>query len=326
METFLEQSRTFMRAITESFHLINTSRAGVELLSSQVARIVNAGADDRVIEALFPMPNGTTGQNLRAHTLRPQAEKDRDLAEMWLFVVFARYESWAESLELEYGISNAKRGCQFPYLANGSPGFVEVFSVLTPDALMLDLYQTSVHVDRYWLPSDSDVRAALLLYRYFKEVRNSLVHSDGRAHQRLADASNDAQGALKNLQASTTLRPAAVPVLSLGDPIVIDLPLVRDTIALLQRLVFTIDARILLSTIGLDEFLRRWRHAYGPQPVKVNAKKLERPAWFDANVSHALAMPAPVVLGNPNGATWPAASRRALVDYGVPNWLIRRLL
>uniref|UniRef100_UPI001C0EAE9E hypothetical protein n=1 Tax=Francisella tularensis TaxID=263 RepID=UPI001C0EAE9E len=72
----------------------------------------------------------------------------------------------------------------------------------------------------------------------------------------------------------------SVPTLALGDPIPTDLNTVRDVVDLLRRLVFTVDARILLSTIGLNEFLKRWRSKYGEQPVKVLSGKLERPSWF----------------------------------------------
>lgn len=207
MDTFLEQSRTFMFAVTETFHLINTSRAGVELLSAQVERVVQAGATDQIIEALFPTPEGTSGQNLRAHTLRHQTAKDRDLAEMWLFVVFARYESWAESLELEYNITNAKR---------------------------------EIH-----------------------------------------------------------------------------LALVRDVIALLHRLVFTIDSQVLLSPQGKEALLNRWRTVHGSEPVKVSYNKLQRPKWFDAMISRDLAMPSPPSLDGIGGPVWPLASRQAFVDFAT---------
>lgn len=326
VDSMLDGSRTFMSAITKTFHLVNTARAGLALLDAQVGRVVAAGADDRVIEALYSMPDGATGQNLRAHALQQQQTKDRALAEMWLMVVFARYESWAESLEIDHGISNAKRGCQFPLQTSGGPGNLQVFSVLTPDSLMRDIYEASVVADHLWLRSDGDAQAALEVYRYYKEVRNSLVHSDGRANAMLASASSAAQAALGTLRQNTTLRTGSVPVLAVGDPIEIDLDLVRDVIALLRRLVFTIDAKILLSTIGLDEFIGRWRARYGNQPLNAYARKLERAPWFQAAVSHALSVPAPVVVGSTTGATWPAASRRALVDYGTSNWLLRKLI
>lgn len=326
VDTFLEQSRTFMRAITESYHLINTTRAGLDLLAEQVKRVVDAGAHDRVIEALYAMPDGATGQNLRAHALRSQEEKDRDLAEMWLMTVFARYESWAESLAVEYNISNSKRGCQFPDPANsGTPGYVEVFSVLQHSQLMEDIYGDTIRADRFWIPSDANAQLALRIYRYYKEIRNSLVHSDGKANQQLADASSTAKQALSALQLKQPLRSESVTVLTVGDLIQIDLKLVRDVINVLHRLVFTIDARILTSTIGRDEFLNRWRERHGAQPVNVLSAKLTRPAWFAREVSENLQMPFPIDAGN-NVKKWPESSREALVTYGTSNWMIRRLM
>ncbi|MCC4907753.1 hypothetical protein [Microbacterium sp. cx-59] len=324
MDTFLDESQTFMRAITDSFHLVNTSRAGLELLSGQVSRVVTAGADDRVIEALFPMPDGTTGQNLRAHTLRDQAAKDRDLAEMWLFVAFARYETWAESLEVEYGIAGASRASQFAYAHQGAPGYGDVFPTMSIDRTMDAIYSQAVSADNLYLSSTPIVEAALQLFRFYKEVRNSFVHSNARANVRLATASVNAQAALVTLQGATTLRTGAVPILTVGDPVSVSLALVRDVIALLRRLVFTIDAHLLLSPIGVAEFERRWIQKYGSNPVNVSLSKLKRPAWFNAHVSHALAMPSPPLSGRTDGAVWPPASREAFVDFATPRWMIRR--
>lgn len=314
-----------MSAITESFHLINTNRAGLELLSGQVKRVVQAGADDRIIEALFPMPDGTTGQNLRAHTLRDQAAKDRDLAEMWLFVVFARYEAWGECLETEYGITGAGRASQFAHASGGGPGYIGTFTGLAVDPVMGDIYSQGVNADSLFFSSTLIVEAALQLYRYYKEVRNSLVHSNARANARLATASVNAQTALTTLQGASTLRTGPVPVLSVGDPVLVDLALVRDVVALLRRLVFTIDAQVLLSPTGLAVLETRWKNVHGDQPVRVPLNKLKRGAWFSAFVSHALAMPAPPVPGRTDGAVWPVASREAFVDFATQHWKIRRI-
>lgn len=322
MDTFLEQSRTFMRAITGSFDLINTARAGLDLLAEQVKRVVEAGAHDGVIEALYAMPDGATGQNLRAHALRTQSERERGLAEMWLMTVFARYETWAESLADEYNIVGSKRGCQFPVQTGGGLGYIEVFSVLQPSQLMEDIYGDSIRADRFWIPSNSDVQHLLRIYRYYKEIRNSLVHSDGKVNEHLAAASADANQSLAGLQLNQALRPGSVSILAVDDPIVIDLRLVRDVIDLLHRLVFTIDARILTSTIGFDELVKRWNKKYGTTPVDVLPRKLTRANWFSSRVSVNLKMPQPILFGN-KAKIWPEASRESFLAYAVSNGLVR---
>lgn len=325
MDTFLDESQAFMRAITESFHLINTSRAGLELLSGQVERVVNAGADDRVIEALFPMPDGTTGQNLRAHTLRAQAAKDRELAEMWLFVVVARYETWGDLVESEHGVAGAARASQFADAHGSAPGYGNVFPTLGVDPDMAGMYSQAVGADSLFFSTTSITKSALHVFRYYKEVRNSLAHSDARANQRLATASVNAQPALIALKSASSFRSNPIPVLAVGDPVVVDFALVRDVVALLRRLVFTSDAHVLLSPIGRVEFEKRWRAVHGPKPVNVSFNKLKRSAWYNAFVSHALAMPSPPVIGQKDGAVWPQSAREAFVDFATPSWLIRRI-
>jgi hypothetical protein len=325
VDTFLDESQTFMRAITESFHLINTSRAGLELLTGQVDRVVKAGADDRVIEALFPMPDGTTGQNLRAHTLRAQSAKDRELAEMWLFAVVARYETWGELIESEHGLVGATRASQFADAQGNAPGYGEIFGTLGTDPDMAGMYSQAVGANNLFLSTTSIAKSALQVFRYYKEVRNSLAHSDARANQRLATASGTAQSALNSLKLTSSFRSNPVPVLAVGDPVLVDFAVVRDVVALLRRLVFTIDARVLLSPVGRVEFENRWKAVHGQQPVKVSFNKLKRSAWYSAFISHALAMPSPPAIGQKPGAVWPQTAREAFVDFAVPGWLIRRI-
>ncbi|MCH8563662.1 hypothetical protein LTI14_10615 [Nesterenkonia sp. YGD6] len=309
-----------MQAITDSFDLINTARAGFNLLADQVNPLVAAGANDRVIEALYSMPDGATGQNLRSYATRTAEERERDLARMWLTTVISHYESWAASLEVDYGIANSARGAQFPSVGHGS-GYTEVFSQLTPSSVMHEIYESSVLVHRHWIPSDPDVQSALKLYRYYKEIRNSLVHSDGHADERISAASKSAAQEVVSLQERTSIRSTSVMVLEVGDPINITMTLVKDLIDILQRLVSTIDSQILLSTVGLAELTNRWRQHHGSSPLKVSEKKSQRPGWFTKNISEDLKMPQP--LGTtPQESTWSQSSREAAIDYCTRNNLV----
>jgi hypothetical protein len=196
---------------------------------------------------------------------------------------------------------------------------------MASDPVMGAIYSQAVAADNLFFSSTAVVDAALQVYRFYKEVRNSLVHSNARANERLEAASVAAQPAIATLQSASTFRTGAVPVLGLGDPVSVDLPLVRDVVALLRRLVFTIDSHVMLSPIGLTEFERRWQVRHGADPVRVSLSKLKRPAWYNAFISHALSMPSPPVIGRMDGAVWPPASRDAFVDFATPRWMIRRI-
>ena len=242
--------------------------------------------------------------------------------------VFARYESWAESLEVEYLIKDAKRGCQFPTTTSTGPGFNKVFDQLTQDPLMTAIYDESVRNDGLWL-SDAEVPAALKLYRYYKEVRNSLVHSDGLANRQLANTSKDAQQAIITFTAGGRHRTGPIPVLAEQDPIAINFLTVRYTAALLRALVFTIDARIMVSTIGKKELLGRWKSVYGDAPMHVKPAKLHKELWFHAKVSTALSIPVPIDSDGPvpkgGRRKWPEASRDAFSQFAVANDMILRI-
>lgn len=323
MEAALSQSRAFLNAITNSFHSINMARTGSEVLAGQVKRVVDAGLDDRVLEALFDLPLGVSGQNLRAFTQRDVEARTNDLAEMWFFFVFSRYESWAMSIEDDFGIAGASRGCQFPSGRGARGGYIEAFGSLTSNSLMNSLYNDTVRRDDRRLSSQSEIDAALTIYRYYKEIRNGLIHADGTASERLSIDSNLAAAALHEIPNNTKFRPIS-PVAE-GEMIKIDLQLIRDSISLLFKLVFTIDSNILMSDLGASEFHRRWNRVHGGA-VMARYDTLKRSPWFNAKVSHDLSMPYPVDPESQTGRTWPSSAREVLVEYGVRNGLIRRVV
>ena len=73
-------SSGFQTGITESFHLINTVRTSTSILTTEVRKVVRAGADDRVLEALYPLPTGASGQNLRAFSNQTSTQHEYSLA------------------------------------------------------------------------------------------------------------------------------------------------------------------------------------------------------------------------------------------------------
>lgn len=316
MEAFLKQSRVFQDGITNSFHLVNTARAGIELLSASIQKIVDAGLDDRVIAALYPTPEGTTGQNLRAMTLRSEEAKEADLAAMWLFAVFARYESWAESLEPDLAIPDAKKACQFIDV------YDQVFRALPPAGELHRIYAFSISNDRFYLGGHGGVRDALRVYRYYKEIRNSLIHATGEAEPRLVAAANAARTAAEALRVSVGWRGAPIPAVQVGDAVEVSFAIVRDVIALLQRLVFSIDSTVLESALGAAEIERRWKSQYGEERLVVQERKLGRAPWYSEYVSRRLGVPRPVQVGDRHGRTWGETERNEFTNFAVSRDLL----
>jgi hypothetical protein len=102
------------------------------------------------------------------------------------------------------------------------------------------------------------VEEMLVIYRYFKECRNSLMHVGGRASQQAVDAST-AIGGVGGL-------PFPLPrnsPLVLDQPVVLDLYGVVGFSDVLRRLVLTLDAELTSTTVAERMLVDRWRKECG---------------------------------------------------------------
>ncbi len=310
-----EESQFFLRSITQSFHLVNTARAAIIHLGDSVQKIIDAGLDDRVIGALYPTPEGTTGQNLRVLTSRDFDDTEKELAHMWLAATFAHYESWAQGVEARTGIHGFEKAVQFP------KEYASRLCSLPRSKHLSAAYAGHVIRDKLCLGSRQRITHALSLYRYYKEIRNCTMHSGGLASSRLQDAATEAVIPHSSLVARAGWRGQPISLISEGEQVSVDLPLVRDAIALLQRLVFSIDGMLMISTHGEDEVDRRWTSEYGTSPVRV--ERAPSAPWLADRVGKRLDMPNPVDPASRGGTLWPRVQREEYVQFLEARGLLR---
>lgn len=304
-------SSGFQAGVTDSFHLINTIRTSTTILTAEVRKVVRAGATDRVLEALYPLPTAASGQNLRAFSSQTSAAHDHSIATLWLFTVIGLYEVWAAELP----IANSEANCQFP-----TRGY-NALSTKAGVGAALDTLQTSASFTTIYgaaLASDPRMIArarlddALAVYRLFKECRNSLAHSGGLANDRVDQWGADVQARAADLLADAHGAVLPAPRFAVGDRVVIDFEQMRAFVALVLRIAFTIDAAILTSTTGEAEFSRRWAEKFGRDIMRVNRKALSRGRWIGIRLAEA-ALPLP-----------PAEAEQAdLIAYLISNKMIR---
>ena len=273
-------------AVTDSFHLINTVRVATEHLTRDVQKVIDAGADDKVLEALYAMPTFATGQNLRAFATRTSEQHARELASLWLFTVIGHYEVWADELP----VPNSGDGCQFPTLGSSAystqrPGFGDVFAPLAESPLMTAAFGSSLTTDvRSLGPRIDD---ALALYRLYKECRNSLAHSGGKASDRVERWSSEAASRASDLHVDGYGIRVQLPSFTRGQAVELGIEQVRCLVSLLFRIAQTVDGSILLSTYGESDFIERWQRVHGIQPIQVQHQKLKRPLWLTSRCQEA---------------------------------------
>ncbi|MCS3820169.1 hypothetical protein [Chromobacterium alkanivorans] len=126
----------------------------------------------------------------------------------------------------------------------------------------------------------SSINSHLIAYRYFKECRNSLIHSDGLATQEVIDWHTKL--ILEQTPPSTPFRHAfALPAQTLEEPIILNQ---RDCILLataVRRLICTLDAALSVAAASEGLLEQRIRKIIGNKPKwnslpKDPAKKQER--------------------------------------------------
>jgi hypothetical protein len=286
-------SSGFQTGITESFHLINTVRTSTSILTAEVRKVVRAEATDRVLEALYPLPPGASGQNLRAFSNQTSTHHDHSLAALWLFTVIGLYEVWAAELP----IAGSEANCQFPsrgYNAiSTKAGVGAVLSALQPSPSFTTVYGATVATDSRMI-DHARLDDALAVYRLFKECRNSLAHAGGVASDRLEQWSIDVRARGADLLVDAQGARVQAPQFAKGDVASIGFDQMRAFVFLLLRVAFTIDAAVLISTIGETEFLLRWTDKYGKDAIRVSRKKLNRGSWVNARLAD-IAVPTPPI-------------------------------
>lgn len=288
MRLFL--SADFHDGVTDSFHLINTVRVSTGLLTENVRKVVNAGADDSVLEALYEMPVGASGQNLRAFAAQTSQDHEFSIAALWLFTVVGRYEVWADGLP----IANGGRGCQFPSqghsAASPGVGYAEAFAGLTSFPMLQNAYGASAAADARHLGGRVD--DALMIYRLYKECRNSLAHAGGRASELVERWGVEVSAGAQDLHVDGSGLHLPLPPFRQGDTVKLTFAHLRCLVSVLLRIVFTVDSTLLMSYPGHLEFVTRWQTAYGNTPVKVVRRKLRGTNWIRAQLQ-SISIPVP---------------------------------
>jgi hypothetical protein len=252
--------------------------------------MVKAGANDHVLQALYEMPPGATGQNLRVFSMQTDDEHEHALAALWLFTIIGDYEVWADGLP----VNGASRGCQFPSKGHTSlskgPGYREVFSPLKPSPQMTQVYSATLTADPHHLGNRTD--DALMIYRLYKECRNSLAHSGGRAGAVVSDWGQEVRTRAQQLHVGQSGSLEPVPSFAKDDPVKLTFTQVRCLVSVLLRIVFTIDSYILMSGDGEKETIARWRRANGTSGVTVAKAKLNSNQWL-ADKLREIGVPVP---------------------------------
>src|SRR5882672_947369 len=190
---YLESSDAALESITRLYDFLWPTAASLWNLRWQVngyATVRGGTVTDDELQARFVVGSGIYGANLHRACLQSTwTDQQERLAEVLLVNLVAIHECWLDATLAELRVKGnvAKRildGLAFP-TALGNGGVVRgigpaLLTIGTPPSEVFehDIYPVAAMRPRV---HTTHLEQMMLVYRYFKELRNCLMHAGGRA-------------------------------------------------------------------------------------------------------------------------------------------------
>ncbi|WP_326683093.1 hypothetical protein OHB31_35630 [Streptomyces microflavus] len=262
---FFSASKEFGAEITRLLDFVHPATVALWNLRWQVQGFVAAtgNATDDDLSERFGSGSGFPARNLKKSCIEtPWAEQTEQFAQIVAANVIALYESWAEEVFSETINMNPKhkKWVQFP--SRGVNGrrhegirdtLAEIRSAgISPEmrSAFFPVYSASkwngvAHLDEM-----------TVLYRYHKEIRNSFMHSGGRASDLAETAWSNVSG-LTRADVGGRRNPILTQVTE-GQRISYSMEQASDLAAVIIRLIHSIDAELSSSMYAEQYFLESW--------------------------------------------------------------------
>jgi len=235
----------------------------------------------------FVLGSGVRGVNVkRTFTEQSWDGHREELARITLVNTIALYEGWLAALSQSFPGGKWANALQFP--SKGVQGRKERG---VRDALADMTKATSSAMQAGFTPVLRAQRAyrlkelddLLLIYRYFKELRNALVHNGGVATQQLVDAHAQMSGVTAKSAGLKKMPEHTPPVLGQVTPI--SLYGLIGFGAVVFHMVQTIDAELSQTKVAEREFLQRFKAKYRVRELtKAQPKRSERVRSLSKNI------------------------------------------
>jgi hypothetical protein len=300
LKLFFPASKAVAARLTDLFDFAWPTAVAIWNLRWQVTGLIGVvpQISYEELQGRFVAGSGIRGANLRrACTELSWEDQQQQFARFLMFEFCAIYESWCEEMAPLIGLNDMKKknNLQFPssFDSSGRPsrGIRKVLSSLPkPNSpFLIDSFSEILESNSKY--SVKYLEELFLCYRYFKEIRNSLIHNGGTLSADLIDAENKFRS-LTPIQIGMKEVPAAVP--SIGQA---KRPLVLRGVVgfgeVVLRIVCSLDAEIAKSESAENYFKARWRIIHGKTPLQVSATDANRRASHIRKLVAKLDLPKP---------------------------------
>jgi hypothetical protein len=264
VKPFFPPSRQFAQGLSMLFDFVHPAAAALWNLRWQVRGYVATvpTVSEVALSARFGAGiSGVRADNLRRVCIEHSWDQQLgEFAKVVLFNVIALYEGWAEDIARMAGSPSESKGLQFPSrgtYGNTRRGIGETIDILltsqspTMSLCFFPVYSGSA---KY---SGRQLDAMAALYRYHKEVRNSLAHRGGIANAATAAAYDEIKE-LRRTDVGSRANVNLAPIID-GQPVEISFFSVIQLADVINRMVITADARLTCSKVAEDYLLGLWR-------------------------------------------------------------------
>lgn len=211
--------------------------------------------DQATLAARLAAGSGLVGSNAVTATDRYTWEHQlAELAMLRLLQVMAYYEGWLEAVASRLlPASQVRSWIRRMTFATKYRGALQDLGVSRG---MQALYKGSrPHNFRI----DQALEPAIVCIRYFKEVRNAMVHTGRRATTGVLRTQAELDGAIKSGTLASAYRPPQyLPVTSIGERVIVTHHGAVGLTGLVQRVLATLDAQIAMTAFGETYYREKW--------------------------------------------------------------------
>jgi hypothetical protein len=205
--------------------------------------------------------------------------QQEQFAKFVLFELCGLYEAWLEDVvprSVSGNVDSIVKALQFPTKPGKQRSFQKALRAVNANrsnVMKAEFFPVlKAHRKNSW----NNIEDLLKAYRYFKEIRNAIIHFGGIADVRVVEAYKDLSTvppANLGLTEALTLR-----ALSVGDKVTVGFKNVVGFSNIVHRLIVTMDAMLAVSKLAEKDLVDRFPHANkNPHALsKVDAQKRNR--------------------------------------------------
>lgn len=258
---FFDSTRSAFRQIEEGHDLFWCAAVSLWNTRAQLAgwRAVAPDMSQEDLDARFSAGLDMSGSNVVTFMdARSWDEQVEEIARLRLMMLFSHVEGWLAAMALTLQVP-AKQRRSWAAAMLLPKKYPAALAGLGTSAAMTDLYLASA---RHLYDLDAGITDAVLALRYFKELRNAIVHSGGRASAAVIQTQKDYEQSIATAPLWTHYQPPRYVPAQIGDEIEVDHHGVVGLTGLVQRCIVTFELAFLRTPAGEDAYLKRWKELF----------------------------------------------------------------